>query len=117
TGQTGFWGYVMPNWGSNNTSFNGGGGAVGTAALRSAYQANTGTTLDISDMRDRKQAFFYLLRDRNKNINSGAGSGATAWDKMGSAVVVHTMLGSKFDSPDRNRARDVSDATWDEFQR
>lgn len=131
TPQTGFFGFVMPNWESNNTSKDGGGGAVGVAALKKAYKAHTGEDLDIDDtdkeraMREKKRALLYFLQDRHKNEKSAADDPeptdeeeeGSKWDKMGSAVVVRTLLGSKFDDPGRNRSRDISDEEWEELER
>jgi hypothetical protein len=92
----------MPNWQGRQTSR--GGGALGTDAL--------GVNKNEKNSRTLKQALYDYLHDSNTNKLHAAGTPAGEWDRMGSSVVVHTMLGESFDDPGRDKSRTISSSDW-----
>ncbi|MGC4190529.1 MAG: hypothetical protein QM589_04745 [Thermomicrobiales bacterium] len=95
-------GYVMPNRQSTLAGLGdpGRGGAVGTNAL--GYDGPDNTT--------RKRKLFELLQRANR--------GTELWDKMGSAFVVHQMLGKKqTDDGWGDAARTITPTEWDDLEK
>lgn len=88
----------MPNLYSGTTEVDGA-GAVGTRALG----INAGDNNQV-----RKQKLYNFLKDKNTN--------GTAWEKMGSALIVHQMLNKpKVDSGWGDAARTISSSEWSEL--
>jgi hypothetical protein len=95
-GSNSLYGSVMPNYvGSPFNTYNGT-GAIGTTAL--GIGGNTSN-------RDKKQALYNFLRNKNQN--------GTAWEKMGSAFIVHQMTGRPWGDGGRNIP--TSDPEWAEL--
>lgn len=96
-------GYVMPNRQSTYAGSRGDtgqGGAIGTNAL--GYTGTDNTT--------RKQKLFAFLQRANQ--------GGDAWEQMGSALVVHQMLGKQqTDGGWRDEARTITQTEWDELEK
>lgn len=94
------YGYVMPNW-SGSTLANGG-GALGKESL--------GVSNSEVDSTKLKKALYDRLYKANSNQIHAANTKAGEWDKMGSAVVVYTLLGKTWGTGSRTvSAQDWSD--------
>lgn len=96
-GANNIWGSVMPNWDSSQDTSTGA-GALGTKALGISPNANN---------QQRKQALYDLLV---KKYNSGS-----AWEKMGSALIVNQMLGKQGQAWG-NSARTIDSQEWSELK-
>ena len=93
-------GSVMPSWKSD--------GAISRAALGVSNSENDSHTL--------KQKLYDLLKKSNTGANpnsTSTDSRAYAWDEMGSAVVVYTLLGKDWGTGSRT----VSEDDWKDLQK
>ena len=98
------YGYVMPNWVSDDYSVSSGGGAVGKIAL--------GVSNTETDSAKLKKALYDYLYKANTNQLHAGNTKAGEWDKMGSAVVVYTLLGKTWGSGPRT----VSTQDWTDLK-
>lgn len=108
-GTKSFIGFVMPShngstYNAVNDIWDDGNGAVGYKALGVSETVAKSTSL--SDNKARKQALFNFLKDKNKN--------GSAWEKMGSALIVHQMTGKPWGWGDRIISD--NDAEWNDLR-
>lgn len=107
-------GSIMPNWHSTKQTYGtGGAGAVGTRALGIHSDSDpSGTTANNTA---RKQALFCFLQNKNGVSSASRHSSCTGlwetttdWERMGSAVIVHQMLGRSWGAGSRS----INSSDW-----